>query len=95
MADPSPPKIIAYVRTPSKIPADLAQKIQIVQGGLRDESALDKALQGADVLVSFLGPSEVSFKAAIARDFSAIRPVLRQPASVDNSNVEIRCPLPA
>jgi putative NADH-flavin reductase len=65
------PKVIAYVRTPDKIPPDLAQKIKIVQGDLRDSDASDKALQGADVFVSFLGPSEVSLKKDLySRPFS-------------------------
>jgi hypothetical protein len=49
-----PPKIIAYARSPDKIPDDLQSRIQTVKGSLDDHDALLEALTDADAVVSFL-----------------------------------------
>jgi len=49
-----------YVRTPSKIPADLSTnpRLSVIQGELGDEEGLKKAAAcGADVFVSLAGPT--------------------------------------
>ncbi|KAF8846936.1 NAD(P)-binding protein [Acephala macrosclerotiorum] len=49
-----------YVRTPSKIPEDLSSntRLSIIQGELGDEEGLKKAAAcGADVFISFAGPT--------------------------------------
>lgn len=46
--------ICAYVRSPDKIPEELRSRIRVVQGGLTDEDRLGEALEGADIVVSFL-----------------------------------------
>jgi putative NADH-flavin reductase len=51
--------LILYARSPDKIPEDLSshQCVIIVQGELNDPGSLEKALEGADAVVSTLGPS--------------------------------------
>ncbi|KAH7136149.1 hypothetical protein B0J11DRAFT_520027 [Dendryphion nanum] len=46
-----------YVRNPSKIPAEIADKVNVVVGQLTDAHALEKAVGGgANTVVSFIGP---------------------------------------
>ncbi|KAG5636566.1 hypothetical protein H0H81_007618 [Sphagnurus paluster] len=51
--------IVLYVRSPNKVPDNIKENasITIVQGQLDDNETLSKALQGADVVLSALGPS--------------------------------------
>lgn len=48
-----------YVRSPQKIPEDLAANasIETIQGQLSDLANIEKAMQGADAVVSLLGPT--------------------------------------
>jgi len=52
--------IILYVRTPEKLPEDLSQNPNciVIQGQLDDEDSLSKALEGADIVLSALGPAQ-------------------------------------
>jgi hypothetical protein len=53
-------KLTLYVRTPSKIPAELSSyaSLNVIQGGLGDEEAMKKASEcGADVFISLAGPT--------------------------------------
>ncbi len=49
--------VTAFVRTPSKVPASWGDAVSVVTGELSDAAAVDRAVQGADAVVSALGPS--------------------------------------
>lgn len=49
--------VTAYVRNPSKVPSSWGDDVTVVTGELSDAAAVDRALQGADAVVSALGPS--------------------------------------
>lgn len=51
-----PPKLTLYVRTPSKLPLGINthSNITVVEGVLSDESALSKAMEGVDTVISLL-----------------------------------------
>jgi putative NADH-flavin reductase len=48
--------VTAYVRTPGKVPASWGDTVTAVAGELSDAAAVDRAVQGADAVVSALGP---------------------------------------
>ena len=50
-------KVTAYVRNPTKVPAAWGDDVTIIVGELDDAGAVDRAVQGADAVVSALGPS--------------------------------------
>ncbi|KAJ7456620.1 NAD-binding protein [Mycena latifolia] len=54
--------VVLYVRSPDKIPEDLSTNPSciIVQGQLDDMDSLSKAMEGADIVLSALGPSQFS-----------------------------------
>lgn len=47
-------KVTAYVRDPAKL-GDLAERLTVVKGSLKDTAALAQAVHGADAVVSALG----------------------------------------
>lgn len=47
--------ITAFVRTPSRVPAKLQKDIAIIQGDVLDKQAVEKAIQGHNVVLSALG----------------------------------------
>lgn len=49
--------VTAYARNRAKIPASWGEKVRVVIGEMSDAAAIDKAIVGADVVVSALGPS--------------------------------------
>lgn len=52
--------VTLYVRTPSKLPADISshKSIAMIQGELNDEEGLKKAARcGADTFISLAGPT--------------------------------------
>jgi nucleoside-diphosphate-sugar epimerase len=49
--------VIAYVRNPGKVPGTWGEDVMVVVGELSDPAAIDRAVQGADAVVSALGPS--------------------------------------
>ena len=49
--------VTAYVRNPSKVPSSWGDDVTVVTGELSDAAAVDRAVQGADAVVSALGPS--------------------------------------
>jgi putative NADH-flavin reductase len=49
--------VTAYIRNPGKAPGTWDQDITVVIGELSDPAAIDRAVQGADAVVSALGPS--------------------------------------
>ena len=49
--------VTAYVRNPSKVPSGWGDDVTLVTGELSDAAAVDRAVQGADAVVSALGPS--------------------------------------
>jgi nucleoside-diphosphate-sugar epimerase len=51
--------IVLYVRSPEKIPGDLANNpsVIIIEGQLGDTEKLTKAMEGVEVVLSALGPS--------------------------------------
>jgi uncharacterized protein YbjT (DUF2867 family) len=50
--------VTAYVRNPSKVPGTWGEDVTVVVGELSDAAAIDRAVQGADAVVSALGPSQ-------------------------------------
>ncbi|KAJ7756482.1 NAD-binding protein [Mycena maculata] len=52
--------IILYVRSPEKIPEDLKTnpRCVVIEGQLDDMAALSKAMEGVDIVLSALGPSQ-------------------------------------
>jgi len=49
--------VTAYVRNPGKVPASWGQDLTVVAGEITDAAAIDRAVAGADAVVSALGPS--------------------------------------
>jgi uncharacterized protein YbjT (DUF2867 family) len=49
--------VTAYVRNPGKVPADWGKDVTVVVGEITDAAAIDRAVAGADAVVSALGPS--------------------------------------
>jgi uncharacterized protein YbjT (DUF2867 family) len=49
--------VTAYARNPSKVPSTWGEDVTVVVGELSDAAAIDRAVQGADAVVSALGPS--------------------------------------
>ncbi|BAH55335.1 NAD(P)-dependent oxidoreductase [Rhodococcus opacus] len=47
----------AYVRNPSKVPAQWRDQVQLVVGEITDADAIDNAVADTDIVVSALGPS--------------------------------------
>lgn len=50
-------QVTAYVRNPAKVPAKWGNDVTVVSGELSDASAIERAVQGADAVVSALGPN--------------------------------------
>lgn len=67
---PKPPHLVLYVRTPSKLPPDIAKNtnVSLVKGELTDYDALTSTMKDHSVttVVSFLG-AYVSFSAMLTR----------------------------
>jgi nucleoside-diphosphate-sugar epimerase len=49
--------VTAYARNPNKIPPTWGNRISMIIGELSDADAIDRAVAGADAVVSALGPS--------------------------------------
>jgi nucleoside-diphosphate-sugar epimerase len=49
--------VTAYVRNPAKVPATWREDVEVVVGEITDAGAIDRAVAGADAVVSALGPS--------------------------------------
>jgi uncharacterized protein YbjT (DUF2867 family) len=49
--------VTAYVRNPGKLPATWGEDVAVVVGEITDAAAIDRAVAGADAVVSALGPS--------------------------------------
>ncbi|MGH3101627.1 MAG: NAD(P)-dependent oxidoreductase, partial [Thermoleophilia bacterium] len=49
--------VTAYARNPDKIPAEWGDRVRVIIGELSDADVIDRAVAGADVVVSALGPS--------------------------------------
>jgi uncharacterized protein YbjT (DUF2867 family) len=49
--------VTAYVRNPSKVPATWGDGVRVEVGEITDAAAIDRAVAGADAVVSALGPS--------------------------------------
>jgi len=47
--------VVAYARNPSKIDIE-SERLAVVKGDLADEEAIENAINGADVVISLLGP---------------------------------------
>jgi uncharacterized protein YbjT (DUF2867 family) len=48
--------VTAYARNPNKIPPEWGDQVRVIIGELSDADAIDRAVQGADVVVSAVGP---------------------------------------
>ncbi|KAF2487589.1 hypothetical protein BDY17DRAFT_14303 [Neohortaea acidophila] len=72
-------RLTLYVRSPSKLPKNVQQNINvhIVEGDFSDMEAVKKALNdGADVLVSFVGPAIPNKGMAITEFYDKLFPLL-------------------
>jgi nucleoside-diphosphate-sugar epimerase len=49
--------VTAYARNPNKIPPEWGDRVRMIIGELSDADAIDRAVAGADAVVSALGPS--------------------------------------
>jgi putative NADH-flavin reductase len=49
--------VTAYVRNPGKVPATWGEDVRVEVGEITDAAAIDRAVAGADAVVSALGPS--------------------------------------
>ena len=49
--------VTAYVRNPHKVPSTWSDEVDLVVGELDDAPAIDRAIRGAEAVVSALGPS--------------------------------------
>ena len=49
--------VTAYARNPTKITAGWGDRVRVIVGELSDADAIDRAVAGADAVVSALGPS--------------------------------------
>ena len=58
------------VRDPSRLPGDVRDKVEIVQGSHGDAATLDKALRGADAVFWLCPPSPAPTPAAATVDFA-------------------------
>ena len=58
------------VRDPSKLPRDVRDKVEIIQGSHGDAAALDQALRGADAVFWLCPPSPAPTPAAATVDFA-------------------------
>ncbi|KAF7349260.1 NAD(P)-binding protein [Mycena sanguinolenta] len=65
---PKPPTLTLYVRSRSrgKLPESVEKQARVIEGKLTDKNALLDAMEGVDVVVSFLS-ARVSFRAFIFR----------------------------
>ncbi|WP_435106998.1 NAD(P)-dependent oxidoreductase [Nocardiopsis synnemataformans] len=50
-------RVTAYARNPQKVPASWGDRVRVVVGEMSDEEAVDSAVDGAEAVVSALGPS--------------------------------------
>lgn len=50
--------VSAYVRNPAKVPASWWHDVNVSVGELNEATAVDRAVQGADAVVSALGPGD-------------------------------------
>ncbi|KAJ7770546.1 hypothetical protein B0H16DRAFT_1881545 [Mycena metata] len=66
LSQPNPPALTLFVRSRSKLPADIEERTRVVEGSLTDTDALSNAMEGVDVVVSLLG-AYVSLSAFIFR----------------------------
>lgn len=49
--------VTGYVRNPTKVPASWGDRIRVVVGDISDATAISDAIEGADAVISALGPS--------------------------------------
>ncbi|MFI6315490.1 NAD(P)-dependent oxidoreductase [Nocardia fusca] len=49
--------VTAYARNPAKIPGRWGDQVRLVIGEVSDTAAIDRAVEGADAIISALGPS--------------------------------------
>ncbi|KAJ7234619.1 hypothetical protein B0H12DRAFT_1327645 [Mycena haematopus] len=69
LSQPNPPALTLYVRSRTKLPADIHKKARIIDGNLTDQTKLLEAMEGVDTVVSFLG-AYLSFSAFVFRTSS-------------------------
>lgn len=53
-------EITAFVRDPDKLPEELRDRVNIVQGDILNSEDVDKAIQGQDAIASVIGQSKKS-----------------------------------
>jgi putative NADH-flavin reductase len=76
--------LVLYVRSPQKLPQDIAthRDVIIVTGQLTDADALSKALEGADAVVSTIGPAVMRgpfhpMGTPLAKAYELLIPIMR------------------
>ncbi|MFZ0547921.1 MAG: SDR family oxidoreductase [Candidatus Promineifilaceae bacterium] len=58
-------EVVAFARSPEKVPGNI-DRLRVIKGDLSDKEAIDRAVGGADAVVSVLGPSSNKAEAAIS-----------------------------
>jgi putative NADH-flavin reductase len=64
-------EVIAYARNPAKLEIKDKQ-LEIVQGELHDQVAIEEAIKGSDAVISLLGPTGTSKGLPISRGMQMI-----------------------
>ncbi len=64
-------EVVAYVRNPSKLNAS-SERLKVVQGELQDERRIEGALEGADAVLSVLGPKGSSKSKPLTKGMEVI-----------------------
>jgi uncharacterized protein YbjT (DUF2867 family) len=70
-------QVVAFVRNPSKL-ATRHERLTIVQGELADQAAIERAVSGADAVISVLGPRGGSEGKPITRGMQNILAAMKQ-----------------
>ncbi|ORX40629.1 NmrA family protein [Kockovaella imperatae] len=62
-------RVRALVRTPSKLPSEAADKIEVVQGSITDNVDTDALVKGVDYVVAMLGDKETQQTRKVCLEF--------------------------
>jgi putative NADH-flavin reductase len=69
-------QVVAYTRDPSKIDAE-SERLTVVKGELTDEASIENAIDGADAVISLLGPRGSSDQKPLTRGMQNIVKVMK------------------
>jgi len=70
-------EVVAYARNPAKL--DIKDKrLEIVQGELHDQAAIEEAVKGSDAVISLLGPTGASKGLPISKGMQMILQAMKK-----------------